>query len=214
MVSVPSGVRVLSSHGLAVAEGWLGPDAAAKVRRALEDRTAVGGSVPPIALASGESATSMVCVPIPQSEEPRVLIALRARPPFTPDDAAPMSKAAELFAMRPPQRFPWPALVTAFALANAAVLVAAIALDAGTVGALILAGPLVGVAGATARGGRIALRIALALSVLAVLDRASAQFLYGNRGEVAFGLEVGGALIALAAVLVSLAALRARETAR
>jgi hypothetical protein len=143
-----------------------------------------------------------------------VLIALRARPPFTPDDAAPMSKAAELFAMRPVQRFPWPALVTAFALANAAILVAAIALDAGTVGALILAGPLVGVAGATARGGRIALRIALALSVLAVLDRASAQFLYGSRGEVAFGLEVGGALIALAAVLVSLAALRARETAR
>ena len=210
VVSVPSGVRVLSAHGLAESRDWLDPDSAAKVRRALEDRTAIGGTCAPVALAGGRNATSMVVVPIPDPREPRALVALRVHPPFTPQDAGPMSKAAELFALQPvrTRHFPWPFVVTGLAIGCGAILIAALAFAVPTYSGLVLAGPLVGVAGATVRGGRIALRLALALGALTIVDRASAPFLYGDRGDVAFGLEFGGALAALALVIAALAALR------
>jgi len=215
VVSVPSGVRVLSAHGLAPAQEWLDPESATKVRRALEERTAVGGRCAPVALAGGQHATSIVVVPIPHARESRALVAFRVQPPFTPQDAAPMTKAAELVALEPVRhtRFPWPFVVTALAVGSGAILIAALALGVPTYSGIVLAGPLIGIGGATARGGATSLRFALVLGVLTVVDRATAPLLYGDRGEVAFGLEAGGALAGLALSIASFAALRQRRAA-
>jgi len=220
-------VRVLAAHGLASADEWLHADASAVVRRALDQQVAAGGTVSAIALAGGRSATSMVAVPIKASKDAKALVALRAQPPFTPADAAPMTRAAELVAAELDQaeraqlprdvepvhavdRFAIAA--TALLLILAAILIGAIAFGVGTISGLVLAGPIAGVAGGTARGGRVALRLALGLSALAFLDRASAPFLYGDRGDIAFALETGGALVALSALAAAILALRARRS--
>jgi hypothetical protein len=103
---------------------------------------------------------------------------------------------------------------TVLLLAQAAILAGAVAYGVGTVPGLVLAGPLAGVAGGTARGGRTALLFALLLSALAFAERTSAPLLYGARGDLAFWLETGGAIVALAGVVAAALALRVRAWRR
>ncbi len=108
-----------------------------------------------------------------------------------------------------PERFA--VATTVLVIAQAAVLAGAVTYGIGTVPGLVLAVPLVLVAGGTARGGRGPLLLALVLSALTFAERTSAQLVYGPRGDMAFALETGGALLALAAIVASALALRARR---
>jgi hypothetical protein len=108
-----------------------------------------------------------------------------------------------------PERFA--VATTVLVIAQAAVLAGAVAYGVATVPALVLAVPLALIAGGTARGGRGALLLALVLSALAFAERTSAPLIYGPHGEVAFALETGGALLALAAIVTSALALRRRR---
>ncbi len=108
-----------------------------------------------------------------------------------------------------PERFA--VATTVLVIVQAAVLAGAVTYGIGTVPGLVLAVPLVLVAGGTARGGRGPSLLALVLSALTFAERTSAQLVYGPRGDMAFALETGGALLALAAIVASALALRARR---
>jgi len=122
-----------------------------------------------------------------------------------------VAQAQRVAAPAAPRRRRFALAASVLLLGESATLALALASGLGTLATLILVVPVVLVAGAASRGGRLPLLLALVLSALAFAERTSAPFLLGPRGDLAFGLETAGAFVALAAVVAAALALRERR---
>jgi len=214
------GVRVSASRPAHAPEGALpSHEVIDRVRRNGGPTVAhfAPGTAPPWA----PDAREAIVAPLDDTRGAMLVLARRTRP-FSGaeiDGAALLAAEIGLIVARAPAPAPptlarperFAVATTVLVIAQAAILAGAVAYGIGTIPALVLAALLAVVAGSTARGGRGALLLALVLSALAFAEQTSAPLLYGPRDEVAFVLETGGALIALAAIVMSALALRAQR---